>query len=137
MRSRDEGGAPVGVMGLYAASIALVSGAYSIVSALTGIAPMMDGMGLAAWLMLLIGVVVVIHGVVLLTPAAAVLRGSSGPLMVVWAFVMLGIQAVAAVRMDGMMRGMEVDFGMIALAVLMLTSGAIMTARPMDVGRGE
>lgn len=137
MRSHDEGGAPVGVMGLYAASIALVSGAYSIVSALKGIAPMMDGMGLAAWLMLLIGVVVVIHGVVLLTPAAAVLRGSSGPLMVVWAFVMLGIQAVAAVRMDGMMRGMEVDFGMIALAVLMLTSGAIMTARPMDVGRGE
>lgn len=138
MRSRD-GGARIGVMALYAATIALVSGAYSVGPALSGISapPMMDGMGVAAWLMLLVGVVVIVHGIVLLTPAAAMLGGSSGPLMVLWALVMLGIQAVGAVGMDGIMRGMQLDFGMIALAVLMLASGAIMIARPMDVGRGE
>jgi hypothetical protein len=126
-------------MALYPATIALVSGAYSIGSALSGASavPMTDGMGLAAWLMLLIGVVAVVHGIVLLTPAAAMLGGSSGPLMLLWALVMLGIQAIGAARMDGMMRGTQVDFGMVALAVLMLASGAIMIARPMDVGRGD
>lgn len=114
---------------LYGSAIAIVSGAYSIGSALTAAmdAPMM-------WVMLVIGGVVMVHGLVLLTPAAAGIGGVSGPLMIVWAIVMLATQWLAATmpgaRMGGMMQGpMSWDGGMLAIAVLMLVSGLIMTAR--------
>lgn len=106
---------------LYASAIALVSGIYSIRSAVTGgmgMMPMSDSV------MLLIGIVVIAHGIVLLTPLAEHLGRTSGPLMIVWAVVMLANQLLAATMSDAMMA--EWDAGMVALAVLMLASGLIM-----------
>lgn len=130
----------------YGAAIALVSGVYSLVTATAG-----SMMGTTSGtLMLLLGVVVVGHGVVLLTPYADRLGNASGPLMVVYALVMLLNQAVVGATganwgmggVDGMggmgggmggmnggmgtMPGMGWDLGMVALAVLMLASGVLM-----------
>lgn len=120
----------------YAASIAVVSGLYSVGSAVglwgepvTGMDGM-AGMGVAGWVMLAVGVVVLAHGVVLLTPAAERLGRLSGPLMVVWAVVMLANQLVGAMG-DAMASRMGIDAGMVAVAILMLVSGIIMIARPM------
>ena len=78
--------------------------------------------------MLVIGLVVVVHGIVLLTPVAERFGRASGPLMVVWAVIMLGIQALAAMSSsDPMMGSPSWDVGMVALAVLMLVSGLIMS----------
>lgn len=116
-------------MRLYASSIAIVSGAYSIGSVL-----FMDSMaGAGTWIMLLVGIIVVLHGIGLLTALAEVLGRASGPLMVLWAVVMLLNQGLAASMsgwmMDGpMMTPGAADDGMIALAILMLMSGLIMTA---------
>lgn len=107
---------------LYAASIALVSGAYSVTSAIDddmGSMPMSDSV------MLLTGAVVMIHGVVLLTPLATALGRASGLLMVLWAAIMLGNQALAP-SSAGMMGGSGWDGGMVGLALLMLASGLIM-----------
>ena len=60
----------------YASTIAFVSGGYSGYLAMTGME-----MGPQAWLMLLVGVVVVAHGLILLTPLADRLGRFSGPLM--------------------------------------------------------
>lgn len=108
---------------LYASAIAVVSGVYSIASALA------DGMGsmaTGATVMLVVGAVVIAHGVALLTPFAGRLGRASGPLMVLWAVIMLGNQVVAATS-DSMMGAMAWDGGMVAIAVLMLASGLIMT----------
>lgn len=51
-------------MRLYGSLIALVSGGYSVYQSMTG--PAMTG---SAWLMLVLGLLVIVHGVVLLTPA--------------------------------------------------------------------
>ncbi|WP_234944728.1 hypothetical protein [Haladaptatus paucihalophilus] len=99
----------------------------------------------SAWFMLALGVVVVIHGVVLLTPVATRLGTASGPLMIGYAVLMLLNQGLMLTRdpmgsgMDsGMGSGMNggmasgvatVDGGMVAIAVLMLASGVIMTVR--------
>ena len=135
----------------YGAAIALVSGLYSLISA-TG------GGGLrgtnSGWLMLLLGIVVVVHGVVLLTPYASRLGTASGPLMIGYSLVILLNQALVGTTgsmnwgmgggmgsgmgsgMNGgmgggmgstMTAGMAWDLGMVALAVLMLISGVIMT----------
>lgn len=132
---------------LYGSAIALVSGGYSLLLATTGAE--MTG---AAWLMLALGLVVLVHGVLLLTPAAARIGAASGPLMLAYAVVMLLNQAWIATAdptggmnglngmggmggmggMDGMTgisAGMGWDAGMVALAVLMLASGVIMTTR--------
>lgn len=109
----------------YAAAIALLSGMYSIGSALAGgmgMTPMSDSV------MILVGIVVIAHGVVLLTPLAERLGRASGPLMIVWAGIMLANQLLAA-TMAGLMM-VTWDAGMVALAVLMLTSGLIMSRRP-------
>jgi hypothetical protein len=108
---------PIPSARLYGAAIAIVSGVYSLVAGGGGM-----GMSMMAadWIMLVIGVVVVIHGVVLLTPLAANLGGISGPLMILWSLIMLGNQLVGMTGVDG---------GMIAIAVLMLVSGLIMTLR--------
>lgn len=109
----------VSTMRLYGAAIALASGVYSVGASMGG------PMGMAAdWLMLAIGLLVVVHGAVLLTPLAEVLGRVSGPLMGLWAVVMLANQALA-----GGMGPMRIDGGMVALALLMLVSGLIMTTR--------
>jgi hypothetical protein len=133
----------------YGAAIALVSGVYSLLSATAGRGMMSSNSGL---LMALLGVIVIIHGVVLLTPYASQLGNASGPLMIGYSLVMLLNQALVGVTgsmnwgMDGRMgtgmdsgmsggmgssitAGMGWDLGMIALAILMLFSGIIMTNR--------
>lgn len=109
---------------LYAASIALASGVYSVASSIgrgTDMMPMNDAV------MLLVGIAVIVHGTVLLTPLAARLGRASGPLMIVWAAIMLANQLVSAMS-DSMMTSW--DGGMVALAVLMVASGAIMSRGP-------
>jgi hypothetical protein len=131
----------------YGAAIALVSGIYSLVSATGGTGMMGSNSGL---LMAILGVIVVVHGVILLTPYATRLGKASGPLMIGYSLVMLLNQALVGVTgsanwgmgmgsgmgsgMDGgmgstMTVGMGWDLGMVALAVLMLISGVIMTNR--------
>lgn len=133
----------------YGAAIALVSGIYSLLSVVAG-AGMMQSTGGA--FMALLGVIVVVHGVVLLTPYADRLGSASGPLMIGYSVLMLLNQTLVGVTgsmnwgmgggvgtgMDGGMTsgmgsnitaGMGWDLGMVALAVLMLISGIIMTNR--------
>jgi hypothetical protein len=77
-----------------------------------------------------VGIVVLLHGMVLLSPAAERLGRASGPLMVLWAAIMLGNQALAALTSSGSMMGaMSWDGGMVAIAALMLASGLIMIRR--------
>ena len=107
---------------LCAGAIALVSGTYSIGSAIGGgmrMTPVSDAV------MLVVGIVVIAHGIVLLTPLAVRLGRASGPLMIVWAAIMLGNQLLAASMSNSMMASW--DAGMVALAVLMLVSGVIMS----------
>ncbi|MFB6074435.1 MAG: hypothetical protein ABEJ89_05440 [Haloarculaceae archaeon] len=132
---------------LYGAAIAIVSGLYSLISATAPGGMLGSNSGL---LMALLGVVVVVHGVVLLTPYAARLGDASGPLMIGYSLVMLLNQALVGVTgsanwgmggmgsgMNGgmggmgstMTAGMAWDPGMVALAILMLLSGAVMTNR--------
>lgn len=135
----------------YGAAIAIVSGLYSLVSATGGQGMMGSNSGL---LMTLLGIVVVIHGVVLLTPYVHRLGNASGPLMIAYSLLMLFNQALVGVTgsadwgmgmgsgmesgmnggMNGgmgsaMTAGMGWDLGMVAIAVLMLISGVIMTNR--------
>ena len=104
--------------------------------------------------MAVLGVVVVVHGVVLLTPAADRLGSASGPLMIGYALLMLlnqalvgatgsmnwgmgggmGMQGGGGMMGSGMTAGMAWDLGMVALAVLMLVSGVIMTNRSDSSG---
>ena len=129
----------ISTMRLYGATIGIVSGAYSGYLSVTG-----ASMSLA-WFMLGLGAVVLIHGIVLLTPLADRLGGASGPLMLVYSVLMLLNQLRMATargsttRMGGMTGGMGgtsggtammgTDAGMVAIAVLMLASGLIMTVR--------
>lgn len=115
---------------LYAAAIAFASGAYALWSV-----SMAMGMDTTAWFMGAVGVVVLVHGAVLLTGFARRLGSASGPLMILWALLMLAQQALVATDMlDGgmgmgaspMTEGMGWDAGMVALALLMLASGLIM-----------
>jgi len=126
---------------LYGASIAVVSGGYSLWSA-----SMASTMGTGGWLMALLGAVVIGHGAVLLTDAADRLGDASGPLMIGYSLLMLLNQALLGSGMmdgwgmmhdaglDGRMGmggsaatvGMGWDAGMVALATLMLVSGVIM-----------
>lgn len=115
---------------LYGAAIAFVSGLYSLWNA-TGA----SRLGTSGVIMALVGVIVVIHGAILLTAYADRLGSASGPLMILYAGVMLVNQALLGTGMiDGptdmgssvMTTGMGWDAGMVALAVLMLVSGVIM-----------
>lgn len=118
---------------LYASSIAVVSGLYSIGSGLV----MDASLGIGGWVMLVLGIVVLLHGIGLVTPLADSIGPVSGPLMVLWAVVMLLNQGLSS-AMSGWMADepmmaspMEADAGMIAVAVLMLASGLIMS-RPTE-----
>lgn len=115
---------------LYGGAIAVVSGGYSL-----WLRVMNDGL-----LMALLGAVVLAHGLLLfLSPER--LAGYSGPLMVVWAAMMLlnqtwawwamvdGMGSGMSGGMDGGMgasAGMSADPGMVAIALIMLASGVIM-----------
>ncbi|MFB6169954.1 MAG: hypothetical protein ABEJ06_02300 [Haloarculaceae archaeon] len=113
----------------YGAAIALVSGGYSLWAATGMRTGMGTGMG-AGWadrVMLALGVVVVVHGLVLVV-APDLLGSASGPLMVGWSILMLLNQV--AVSLGGMgagMGGRGVDAVMVLLAMLMLVSGVVMT----------
>lgn len=121
---------------LYGAAIAAASGSYSVWSA-----AMMSGSMASRWLMGVLGVVVLVHGAVLLTGSAERLGRASGHLMSGYAVVMLLIQALLAAGVLGgmnggmsdgmggsaMTAGMGWDAGMVFLALLMLVSGVIMT----------
>lgn len=122
---------------LYGAAIAFASGIYSLWSA-----SMASRMVTSGWIMSVLGVVVLVHGGVLLTEYADRLGAASGPLMIGYSVVMLLNQALLGTGMmdDGsgmgmtsgmggstMTAGMGWDAGMVALAVLMLVSGLIMT----------
>lgn len=135
-----DSSASISTMRLYGSLIALVSGGYSVYQSTTG-----SAMTSSAWIMLGIGVVVVVHGVVLLTPAVDRLGRASGPLMIGYAVLMLlnqgfmtmtdpmtgGMDSGMGSSMDGGMAAgaMGVDEGMVAIAVLMFASGVIMTVR--------
>ncbi|MFB6121471.1 MAG: hypothetical protein ABEJ68_10185 [Halobacteriaceae archaeon] len=128
---------------LYGAAIAAASGLYSLWSVTTA-----DRMSAGAWLMAVVGIVVIVHSAILLTDVADRLGSASGPLMVVYALVMLLNQALLGSGMmgdgtgtdDGMggtgmasqmgdtapAANMGWDAGMVALALLMLASGLIM-----------
>jgi hypothetical protein len=141
----------VSTMRLYGAAIAIVSGAYSAFVPVSG-----TGMTAGGWFMLALGAVVLVHGVVLLTPAAARLGTASGPLMLGYAALMLlnqlrlaagwttmGTGGTGGAGMGGGMGGtgmdgmgstavtaaMGADAGMVAIALLMLASGLVMTVR--------
>lgn len=133
---------------LYGAAIAFASGLYSIWSASTASRTTSSGL-----LMGVLGAIVIVHGSVLLTEHADRLAGWSGPLMIGYAAVMLLNQLLVGTGMvgdsgsmgmtggmggPGMTAGMGWDPGMIALATLMLASGAIMARGPrMDDGGGN
>lgn len=122
---------------LYGASIAFASGLYSLWSASTA-----SEATVSAWLMGLLGVVVIVHGGVLLTDYAMRLGSASGPLMIGYSAVMLFNQLLMGTGTMGdgsgtamgdgmgggsMATGMAWDPGMVALAALMLASGVIMS----------
>lgn len=124
---------------LYGAAIAFGSGVYSVWSTST-----MSSMGISGWLMLLVGIIVIVHGAVLLTDYADRLSFASGLLMIAYSIVMLFNQVFLGIdMMDGskgmgmsggtgmgsspMTAGIGWDAGMVILAVLMLVSGLIMS----------
>ncbi len=99
----------ISTMRLYGGSIAIVSGVYSGYLATTGV-----GMTTAAWGMLALGLLVLVHGIVLVSPAASALGTASGPLMIGYAVLMLLNQAWMASG-AGMETGMsEMNDGMMA-----------------------
>lgn len=137
----------------YGAAIAFASGLYSLWSATSA-----DAMMTSGWLMAALGVVVLAHGTLLLTPYADRLGRASGPLMIGYAAIMLVNQALLAagilgtrmgdggmdgeMGMDGGMGGdamaaMGWDAGMVALAALMLVSGLIMTTSGDSMADGS
>lgn len=113
---------------LYGGSIAIVSGLYAVILSLT---PTQMTMG--AWFMLILGIIVLAHGILLVTPLVNRLETISGPLMLLYAALMLlhqawlGIQSMGTDEMMGM-GAMTWDPGMVSLALLMLVSGLVMTA---------
>lgn len=111
---------------LYGSLVALASGGYAVYRSMG----MMDVQA-GAWFMLIVGLVVIVHGLALTTPLADRLGGASGPLMIVWAVLMLGHQAWLGMGsgMNGAMMGRAWDVGMVVLALLMLASGIIMARR--------
>lgn len=118
-------------MRLYGGSIAVISGGYSLYLSTTGM-----GMNAPAWLMFALGLIVIVHGIALFTPAGERLGVGSGIAMLVYSVLMLANQGWMVVMGptmgmgDDMMTGtMGWDPGMVAIALLMLISGLIMTVR--------
>lgn len=132
---------------LYGGSIAVVSGLYSLFLGTTG-----TTMAVTDWVMVLLAIVVLVHGVALFAVPAR-LGEWSGPAMVAYAIVMLlnqgwmasmdggGGMGMDGGMGDGMSGGMATagaDPGMVAVAVLMLASGVIMWSQAsMEEGRSS
>lgn len=130
----------ISTMRPYGSLIALVSGGYSVYQSTTG-----SAMTSSAWIVLGLGVIVVLHGGILLTPAVDRLGTASGPLVIGYAILMLpnqglmtmtgpvsgGMDSGMGSSIDGGMaaEAMSIDGGMVAIAALMLASGVIMTVR--------
>lgn len=136
----------VPIIRLYGGAIGVVSGLYAILMAGADLVDMastdsMDAVGIGGWVMLAVGVAALIHGLLLFTRVAAGMGGVSGPLMLLWATVMVGNQVLVAMVADWGMAGsgmgmegadsspMEWDPGMVAIGVLMFISGLIMIGR--------
>lgn len=136
----------VPIIRMYGGAIGVVSGLYAILMAGADLVdvPRTDSMeapGIGGWVMLAVGVAALIHGILLFTPVATGMGGVSGPLMLLWATVMVGNQVLAASVADWGMAGtgmgmegadsnlMEWDPGMVAIGVLMFISGLIMIGR--------
>ncbi|MFB6144550.1 MAG: hypothetical protein ABEJ98_04535 [Candidatus Nanohaloarchaea archaeon] len=97
----------------YGGLISVVSGVYSLYLG-------MQTMNMASmWLMNILGLVVLMHGVALLTDLETDVLDRSGELMVLYSAVMLLNQVWMATMM-------AFDPGMTAVAVIMLGSGLIM-----------
>lgn len=104
---------------LYGGSIAIVSGIYSVYLSMYGV--MMPGMSRP--FMLLLGALVLAHGVALLTPLHNRVRRVSGPLMVLWGLLMAGMQLWTYASTTNLFM---VEEGMIAVGAIMVMSGAVM-----------
>jgi hypothetical protein len=126
---------------LYGAAIGLALGSYSLYASTTG------RMTLAAWVVALAGGVAVLHGLTLLTSLAGHLGDASGPLMLLYAMVLLGNQIIVWMTTPLLATGrvqdlgpepalMGVDEGMVVLTLLMFASGLITTMRGTDDGTG-
>lgn len=126
----------------YGSLIAIVSGVYAI-----GMATWGAGMGTGDWFSLILGVVVLAHGVALVGRLSSGLDAASGVLMIVYAVLMvlaqgwavtMGGRGMSGGAMGGQMMGtmgwstMAWDPGMTAIAIVMLGSGLIMTVTGDD-----
>lgn len=125
----------------YGGLIAVVAGFYAISMAAWG--PML---GIVDWFMLVLGGVVLGHGVALFGRFSPSIDASSGVFMIIYSVLMLLGQVWAGVfggtrmgSMGGQMGLMTMgwstmawDPGMTALAVVMLGSGIVMTATDDD-----
>lgn len=86
----------------------------------------MTGMGMAMPtmpIMLILGIIVFVHGAILLSPAWVRIRRVSGPLMVLWGLSMVVLQVVNYVMV---MNLFMVDAGMVAVGAIMVLSGGAM-----------
>lgn len=136
------------IIRLYGGAIGVVSGLYAILVPgveLLDMAGVDSGatLSVGGWVMLAVGVAALIHGILLFTPLAADIGRISGPLMLVWATIMVGNQALVATvtgwgmagsgmggGMDGAMSSsMGWDPGMVTVGILMFVSGLIMIGR--------
>ncbi len=118
-------------MRLYGGAVAIVSGGYSLY-----LSTAVTMMSAPAWFMFALGLIVMVHGILLLTPLASRLGAGSGIAMTVYSVLMLLNQGWmltmgTPIGMVGgaMTRSMGWNPGMIAIAALMLASGIIMTVR--------
>lgn len=121
-----DNGDTISTMRLFGSAIALVSGGYSLYLSLDA-----PAMTLSIWVMIILGLIVILHGIILLTVYAADIESVSGPLMIGYAILMLLLQWWMEMDNPGMMmeEAMAADPGMIALAILMLFSGLVMARR--------
>lgn len=100
---------------LYGGSISTVSGLYALYQSMAGTAAMIDMWGMTG-----MGLIVLVHGLLLFTSVAARIGRWNGPLMMLYAAIMLGNQFLLASMLD---------VGMVAIAALMGISGLIMYGR--------
>lgn len=121
---------PESAIKLYAGSIAVVAGGYTVLSATRVGADLST----AAWAMILLGAVVLAHGVAMFTQLADRRETAHGPSMVVYAvllvlsqgWISMGGAGSAGDGSDGGAAFLGWDPGVVALAVLLLVSGIIM-----------
>ncbi|MFB6203945.1 MAG: hypothetical protein ABEK01_05635 [Candidatus Nanohaloarchaea archaeon] len=112
---------------LYGGSIAVISGIYSIYVATFGVTGSMAVM----WLMFILGLITSVHGALILTGYTGMIDPYSGPLMMAYSVFMAVNQIVSWIS-----RG-SISQGMMALAVMMAFSGAIMTVREEEMEPGK